>query len=117
LGGVLAVHASRGLLIHVKDGDESVVQLVGDLDLTTADDLRQAIGALLARNPGDVLLDLQDLRFCDVEGVRALVWSSTRVGEHDHRMRIVGARASIRATLAAVFADELVVVESPEESA
>lgn len=117
LGGVLAVHASGGLLIHVKDGDESVVQLVGDLDLSTADELRQAIEALLARAPGDVLVDLSDLQFCDVEGVRALVSSSTLVRGHDHSMRVVGARASIRATLAASFAGELVVVESPEESA
>ena len=111
------MHASRGLFIRVKDGHESIVQLVGDLDLTTADDFRQAIGALVARNPCDVLLDLSDVDFCDVEGARALVWSSTLVGEHGHGMRIFGARASIRATLAVSFADELVIVESPEESA
>jgi anti-anti-sigma factor len=117
LGGVLAVHVSQGLFILVKDGDESVVRLVGELDLTTADELRQAIGALLSRHSCDVLLDLSDLHFCDVEGARALVWSSSLVGEHDHRMRVVGARASVRATLAVSFADQLVDVESPEESA
>lgn len=101
----------------MKDGDESVVQLVGELDLTTADALREAIGALLGRNPCDVLLDLSNLRFCDVEGVRALVWSSTLVSEHGHRMRIVGVRASIRAMLAVSFADQVVIVESPEEPA
>lgn len=115
LGGVLAVPAAGRLLILVTDGAESRIRLVGDLDVTTAADLRQAVQNLLTPPTCDVLMDLSDLRFCDVAGVRTLVWSTHLVAEHGHRMRVTGARPSIRETLAITYGDKLVMAEIPDE--
>lgn len=109
------MHAAGALAIHAKDGNESLVQLVGELHLTTADQLRTAIQDLITRNPCDVLLDISALQFCDVEGLRAMVWSSDLVVEHGHTMRIVGARPSIRAVLDSPYGADLVIDDNPDE--
>jgi anti-sigma B factor antagonist len=48
-----------------------VVHLSGDLDLVTADQLRQAAVGELAR--GSVVLDLAGVAFCDSTGLRVLL--------------------------------------------
>jgi anti-anti-sigma factor len=67
---IRAVHASRPLVIQVQQGEESVVRLGGALDVTTADEFQRTIEDLVTRHAGDILLDLSNLGFSDVAGVR-----------------------------------------------
>ena len=96
----MTVQESRQLLIQVQDGDECLVRLVGELDVYTEDELRATMQDLLARRPGDIVLDLSDLGFTDLRGLRAILWSSRLVNEHDQAMWIVGASRLIRKILA-----------------
>jgi anti-sigma B factor antagonist len=57
---------------EVNDG---VVRLAvhGEIDLSTADDLHDAILSEVGRNPAEILVDLADVTFCDSTGIGAIV--------------------------------------------
>jgi anti-anti-sigma factor len=76
-----------------------VVRLAGELDLATEDDLRSVVQDLLSRRDCDIVLDLSRLRFADVRGLRAIIWSSETVRGRGRVMRIVGVPKQIRRLL------------------
>jgi anti-anti-sigma factor len=97
----------------VREGQDWLVRLVGDLDRTTDAKFRSAIQELLSRDAGDILLDLSDMRFFDAQGVKSIVWSSTLMNDHDRAMSIVGASRMVRNVLALTGDDKaLHIVES-----
>lgn len=53
------------------DGDEHV-RLVGELDLSTIEDVRSALGMAMPRT-GGLTLDLSDLAFMGAEGIRLFI--------------------------------------------
>jgi anti-anti-sigma factor len=53
------------------DGDEHV-RLVGELDLSTIEDVRSALGTAMPRT-GGLTLDLSDLTFTGAEGIRLFI--------------------------------------------
>jgi anti-anti-sigma regulatory factor len=68
----------------------------------------------VTRHAGDIVLDLSNLGFSDVAGVRAIAWVSTLVADQDHAMTIVRAPRLIRRVLTLTGADMLVNVEDPQ---
>ena len=54
-------------------GPSLVVVIGGEADWMTADRLREGLIGALAYGPRSVVLDLTDLVFCDLQGLRALV--------------------------------------------
>ena len=54
-------------------GPRLVVVIGGEADWVTADQLREGLTAALAYGPRSMVLDLTDLVFCDVQGLRALM--------------------------------------------
>ena len=68
------------------DGQEAIVIVSGDVDLTTADELVQVVRQALARGP--VLLDLREVSFMDSSGLRALdaLVRDSRAGGGDLRI-------------------------------
>jgi anti-sigma B factor antagonist len=52
------------------DGDTTLVRVRGELDAVTVATLEQRMAALLTRGHGPVLLDLRELEFIDVAGLR-----------------------------------------------
>jgi anti-sigma B factor antagonist len=61
--------------------DEVIVALVGEMDLSNARTLSEAIGELLDARPAQVTLDLTDLSFLDSSGIRCLVNTAKRATE------------------------------------
>ncbi|MEU9026317.1 STAS domain-containing protein [Streptomyces sp. NPDC048383] len=56
-----------------------VLQIIGELDCTTAPDLRELL-ATLALEPGQLLvLDLTRMEFCDSSGISALIAARNHV--------------------------------------
>ncbi|MFF9690332.1 STAS domain-containing protein [Streptomyces sp. NPDC014623] len=55
------------------------VALVGELDLDTAPQVREAVTACLAKQPTSLCLDLTDVTFCDCAGLSALLRARSTV--------------------------------------
>jgi anti-sigma B factor antagonist len=70
----------------------SRVVVRGELDLATAPQLDQALGAL----SGDVTVDCRDLTFVDSSALGVLLRAHHRLAEHQHRLVIEGLSARCR---------------------
>ena len=62
----LRVSVTRG-------GDETVVAVIGELDMSTAERLSEAVNAELREGQNRIVLDLAELTFCDSLGLGTLV--------------------------------------------
>ena len=62
----LRVSVTRG-------GDETVVAVIGELDMSTAERLSEAVNAELREGQTRIVLDLAELTFCDSLGLGTLV--------------------------------------------
>ncbi len=60
-------------------GPVTALRVSGELDMWTAPFLACELARLLGPRPGRVVLDLEDLCFCDVAGVRALLDEADRL--------------------------------------
>ncbi len=60
------------VVVPVLAGRHAVVALTGDLDLSTADQVRAAAERCLTRRPERLSMDLSGLAFCDCSGIRVL---------------------------------------------
>ena len=54
-------------------GEVIVVQVVGEVDMSTLPVLRDALADSLARGPCELIVDLAAMTFCDLDGLRLLV--------------------------------------------
>jgi anti-sigma B factor antagonist len=62
------------LRVSVAHGDEeTVVTVTGELDMSTAEQLAEAVNEELGDAPGRVVIDLAELTFCDSLGLGTLV--------------------------------------------
>jgi anti-sigma B factor antagonist len=64
-------------------GDRTVVELAGELDLSSVSVIEQELLAIEASSPRDLVLDLRGLSFIDSSGLRLIL-------ETDSRARIDG---------------------------
>ena len=74
----------RGRLVHVDDRVDYA--LSGDLDLARADALGERLTALAVQTPGDVHVDLAELRFLGSTGIRALLSVHADLADHGRRL-------------------------------
>lgn len=68
------------MIDSVRDRDRHVVVLAGELDVATAGRLTEELGRVEASDAGEVLLDLEGLRFIDSIGMQAIIRISARLG-------------------------------------
>jgi anti-sigma B factor antagonist len=59
----------------------AVITLVGDMDLSNADRLSDAVSAVAERHPQRLLFDLAGLRFIDSAGIAVLVAAAKELGD------------------------------------
>lgn len=75
------------LLIETKtEGNEVVLSLQGELDLTSAPVFEREARAAEATNPAKLVLDLSGLEFMDSTGLRALLLARGRAQADSHRL-------------------------------
>ncbi len=68
-------------------GPCSVLRLRGELDVSTDDDVRREIRAVLhSHNPQILVLDLSELAFTDSTGLATMVWAHKRMAERGHQL-------------------------------
>jgi anti-anti-sigma regulatory factor len=98
----------------------NLLRLAGDIDETTHADLATALDDV-AGEPGDIHVDMTEVEFCGLAGLRAFVLlSQARHPGHDHnrgRVSLHHPPASVRALLQILGWDStpgLIIEESPD---
>jgi len=99
--------------VPVDSGDQVILVLVGDLDMSTDGVLRQAVADALGRHPASLALDVSALSFCDVRGLRALRWTLTRARAERSAVRILAANDQLRHLFILAGARDLLAVAKP----
>lgn len=84
---------SRVRIYATSRGVQHLVRLVGELDLSDADRVRDV---LVDQAGSTVVLDLTDLRFVDAAGVAGIVSAYRLIGAAGHELRVRGARGIVR---------------------
>ena len=70
-------------------GDRTVVRVAGEIDIASADRLRDRIGQLLADGRTDLVVDLTQVTFMDSTGLGLLVGALKRVRLAGGRLELV----------------------------
>jgi anti-anti-sigma factor len=65
------------------------VALAGELDISSAPQLEEALGRIEADSPALLLLDLRGLAFMDSTGLRTVVSADQRAREQGRRLAVV----------------------------
>lgn len=95
------------LEIDVQTESESVwVHVSGELDLATADQLREALDDIL-NGRGQVVLDLAELNFCGAEGLSAMLAAHQALDEQGRHLSIRGASGVTRRAILATGLDQV----------
>lgn len=71
-----------------REGDDAFVAVAGELDISTAPDLQDAL-AELTDAPRRVVVDLSDLEFCDSTGLAALLGAHKTLNERGGTLELV----------------------------
>jgi anti-sigma B factor antagonist len=81
--------APHGLLIDVDvDGDELLVSVKGELDMSTTPQLTEALGGATDQPVTTVTLDMSEVSFIDSSGLRVLVLSGRALADAGRTLRI-----------------------------
>lgn len=86
--GVPPPHAPFQVHVH-PDRERVVVAPVGEIDLSTAPEMRHQLRVLLDRGFTDVVLDLRGVEFLDSQGIRAMIAAHQRAIEVHARLSVV----------------------------
>jgi anti-sigma B factor antagonist len=85
-----------------------VVRVFGELDQSTAPELRTSLDAVLDGPPAGVLVDLGGCEFIDSTGLSLLVEAKRRLAEGDRRFGVCCADVDVRRLLELTGIDEAV---------
>lgn len=84
----------------VRDGvEESVVLVDGEVDVSKADQLRDAIDARLEAGTTRVVVDLSDVPYIDSTGIGVLVGAAHRAGEKNVRLEVARPQRNVARVL------------------
>jgi anti-anti-sigma factor len=86
-------------IITEHHSQRSVVRLQGELDVSTSDRLRHAIGSALEDHPPILVADLSGLDFADCTGISILVCAQKRLAAGGSELLITGAKPIVRRLL------------------
>ncbi len=101
-------HATSAALIHESRSSSRVVlQLPAVLDIATVEAIRDAVIDAVDNARGEIVLDLDGVRFLDTYGIRLLVTVRRRAWDLDLPFRLHGGQPLIRDLLELVGQDPL----------
>ncbi|MCY0881570.1 MAG: anti-sigma factor antagonist [Firmicutes bacterium] len=87
-------------IVHTVQANRIMVAIHGDLDMKTADPLRDALDALLERYPGKGLqLDLASVEFIDSSGLGVILGRYRKLKEQGLCVLLTGVRPTVRHVL------------------
>ena len=92
--------------------DPRALTLTGDIDVTTAEALRESAARCLSDQPDVLIIDLREANFCDSTGVRVLRWVLRRAALVGARVRVIPPGEQFCHMLRLLDADDLLAVIS-----
>lgn len=91
--------------------------MAGELDQSTAPELRTALAEAFGDDEGGVLVDLSDCRFIDSTGLSLLVETKRRLAEDDRLFGVCCAAADVRRLLELTGIDQAVSLFNTRDEA
>jgi len=87
-----------------------ILQLVGELDISTAPGLREQLMQLLIMD-GDIVVDLSGLTFMDSSGISALIVAHKRARDQGRKMTLRRPAGAVAKVLAVSGTDQVFTIE------
>ncbi len=81
------------------DGGATLVSVVGEVDVSNASELREALDAALAQEPAGITADLAQVAYIDSTGIGVLVGAATRSAEADVAFAVTNPQPNVRRVL------------------
>ena len=75
--------------------DRYGISVTGEVDISNAAKLRDALDLALAQPPAEVELDLAQVPYIDSTGIGVLVGAAHHAEEHDKTLRVVNAQPGV----------------------
>ena len=82
--------------VREAQGDCSIVQLAGEIDVYTSPKVKDAIGDLIDRGVYNLVIDLENVRYIDSTGLGVLIGGLKRVREHGGSVNLVCTNPQIK---------------------
>jgi anti-sigma B factor antagonist len=95
-------------------GQQLVLRLRGELDVSNADSLRQVLDGVLERASQTLVVDLARLGFADRAGLTVLVAARTRLAAQGHQLIMINAQPVVRRLLAVTGLDTVFRLNDPD---
>jgi anti-sigma B factor antagonist len=76
-------------LEHRKDGDRTILEVGGEIDVYTAPKLRERLVDLIGEGHYKIIIDMGKVEFLDSTGLGVLVGGLKRVRSHDGQLALV----------------------------
>jgi anti-anti-sigma factor len=96
-------------------GSAAVVRVVGELDVATAPQLREAVVGLVRQDVSDVIVDLGGLEFVDSSGLSVLIGAHKRLREQGGQLRLRSVPAQAANVLRVTGLTDILVTEAAAE--
>lgn len=91
-------------------GDATLVSVVGELDIATADRLSKALAEVQVGSGGRLVVDLGEVEFMDSTGLRLLIGANRRAGESDYAFVVVTGASPAKRVFELTKMDEHITV-------
>lgn len=88
-----------------RDADKVVVGVTGEVDVSNAPELRDAIDAELAADPAGLLVDLADVPYIDSTGIGVLVGAAHRAKDAGVSLVVTNPQRNVARVLAMLGVD------------
>lgn len=81
------------------DGGTALVSVVGEVDVSNASELREALDTALAQEPAGITADLAQVAYIDSTGIGVLVGAATRSAEAGVAFAVANPQPNVRRVL------------------
>lgn len=99
---------SRERFPVLRSGRTAVVRLCAEIDLTVADELREALLSVLNQGVLALVADMTATTFCDSAGISALIRAARRAAANGAVMRVAGVAPSVLRVFTLVGIDRMI---------
>ena len=110
-------HRPQLELAHAQQDGVQIVELAGELDVDSGDELEAALGAAAADAGARVCLDMARLRFIDSTGLAAVIRAHIAVVEGGGAFSVVAGPGAVRRTLETTGLVEMLSVVDDRDAA
>lgn len=100
-----------------EEGHRRVVHLVGECDMSTAPQLREALLPLRGPEIDELIVDASELEFMDSTGLGVVIGCLKRLRESGGVLKIVGATGPVRRVLEITGIDQIIPLHDSLEAA